>query len=61
LLAVEASIDTFPDDKEIMTLLVLAGKVRCHKRAVESSLSLRNSAEREGNTEDGPAASRLAH
>src|SRR5580658_5238775 len=32
--AVEASIDTFRDDKEIMALIVFADKVRCHKRVL---------------------------
>jgi len=32
---VEASIDTFRDDMEIMILIVFWGKVRCHMWAVE--------------------------
>jgi hypothetical protein len=35
LFAVEASIGTFRDDKEIMTLIVFGNKVGCHKGAVE--------------------------
>ena len=40
----EASIGAFCDDREIMTLIVLENKVKCHKGAEENSLQLQNSA-----------------